>query len=112
MVKNINTELTYRVLLQIIAGDATENQDYSASVSPIATIDFPPNQLRLQVFGGNSAHDFEILHDGLPEGDETVVISSEPVNDPIPAYTRPQSRAVTTIFILDSTDSKKNKFQW
>ena len=107
MLKNIETELIYRIFFQIIATDATENQDYASALSPISVLDFPPTQKRLQVFGGNSDLFMEILPDGLPEGEESIEISSDPVNDPSPAYTRPQTLAVTTLFILDA-DSKKN----
>ena len=51
MIKNINTELTYRIFLQVIPGEAAQSQDYDTSVRPFAVLDFPPNQQRLQVFG-------------------------------------------------------------
>ena len=105
MVKNINTELTYRIFLQVIPGNAAQSQDYDTSVRPNAVLDFPPNQQRLQVFG--QLLSFEVLPDVLLEGEESVKISSEPVSTPGPAYTRPLTGAVTTIFILDDDDSKK-----
>ena len=49
-----------------------------------------------------------ILPDSLTEGEESIQISSDPVNNPPPAYTRPQTLAVTTLFVLDD-DSKKNQ---
>ena len=103
MVKNINTELTYRIFLQIIAEGTTPNLDYFTALNPSDVIYFFPNQQRLQVF--ENVLFFEILPDGLPESVETVEISSDPVNNPGPAYTRPQTGAVTTIFIVDN-DSK------
>ena len=107
MLKNIETELTYRIFFQIVATDATVKQDYESALTPFNVRDFPPNQQRLQVFGGESGLFMEILPDGLPEGEESIQISSDPVNMPPPAYTRPQTLAVTTLLILDN-DSKKN----
>ena len=101
MVKNINTELTYTILFQITAEDAIRNRDYMSSVDTFGVVlNFDSNQERLQVFGDNSLF-FEINPDSLPEGEETVEISSFPVQNPGPPYTRPQTGAVTTIFILD-----------
>ena len=105
MLKNIETELTYRIFFQIVAEDTTRNLDYESALSPFAILDFPSTQQRLQVFGGESDLFMRILPDGLPEGEETIQISSDPVNMPPPAYTRPQTLAVTTFFILDY-DSK------
>ena len=51
---------------------------------------------------------FEVLPDVLLEGEESVKISSEPVSTPGPAYTHPLIGAVTTLFIQDDDDSKKN----
>ena len=107
MLKNIETELTYRTFFQIVAGDATENQDYQTSLTPTSILDFPPSQQRLLVFGPESNAFMEIYPDSLPEGIKTIQISSDPVNNPAPAYTRPQTLSVTTLFILDN-DSKKN----
>ena len=67
--------------------------------------DFPANQQRLQVFDNTIV--FNILPDVTPEGEETVEISSEPVDNPLPAYSRPQTHTTITIIILDD-DSKKN----
>ena len=101
MLKNINTELTYTILFQITAENALRNRDYMSSVDTFGVVlTFDSNQERLQVFGDNSLF-FEINPDSLPEGEETVEISSFPVQDPGPPYTRPQTGAVTTIFILD-----------
>ena len=83
MVKNIETELTYGILLQRIAGTATRFLDYDTSVDPIYLIDFPPTSQRLQLFGGSSPLVFDIFADGNPEGKESVEISSEPVDDPL-----------------------------
>ena len=105
MLRNIETALTYRIRFQIVAEDATRNRDYESALSPIAILDFPPTQQRLQVFGGNSDLFMTILPDGLPEGEESIEIASDPVNMPPPAYTRPQTLALTTLFILDY-DSK------
>ena len=107
MLKNIETELTYRIFFQIVAADATRNLDYESALTPFAVLDFPPTLQRLQVFTPGSNIFMTILPDGFPEGEETIQISSDPVNDPAPAYTRPQTLAVTTLFILDD-DSKKN----
>ena len=107
MVKNIETELTYGILLQRIAGTATRFSDYVTSVDPSVTTDFPPTTQRLQLFGGSSPAIFEIFADNIPEGEESIEISSEPVDHPLPAYTRPQRGAVTTIFILDNDSKKK-----
>ena len=108
MVKNIDTELTYRILFLITAGDATNLRDYETSIDDFSgtLLDFSPNLQRLQVFEQSTF--FFILPDGLPEEEETVEISSEPIDDPGPAYTRPQTGAVTTIFILD--DDSKNTY--
>ena len=107
MVKNIKTELTYTILFQIIAGDATQNGDYDTSLTRTGSVrDFSPNQQRLQLFDRRFV--FEILPDALPEGEETVQISSEPVNHPPPAYTRPRRQAVTTMHILDDNSKKTN----
>ena len=108
MLKNIATELTYRIFFQIIAADATLNQDYSTVLTPFDTLDFPPTQQRLAVFGPNSTLNMEILPDSFPEGEESIQISSEPVANPQPSYTRPQTLAVTTLFILDDDSKKKN----
>ena len=107
MVKNIQTELTYWILFQTIAGSATLHQDYSSSVNPADVLEFPPTSQRLQLFGGSSPLRFEIFADGNPEGEESIEISSEPVSNPLPAYTPPQRAAVTTIFILDDDSKKK-----
>ena len=107
MVKNIETELTYKIFLQTIAGSATSYRDYLTSVNPFDTIDFPPTSQRLQVFGGSSPLVFEIFADGNPEGEESIEISSEPVDDPLSAYTHPLRGAVTTIFILDNDSKRK-----
>ena len=107
MVKNIETELTYRIFFQTIAATATQPRDYDTSVNPFDSLDFPPTSQRLQLFGGSSELFFEIFGDGNPEGEESVEISSEPVDDPLPAYTRPRRGAVTTIFILDMDSKKK-----
>ena len=104
MVKNIVTELTYRILFEIVTAEATRNQDYETTLAT-SLLDFPPNQQRFQLF--NTGFPFAILPDITQEGEETVEISSEPVDNPPPAYTRPQTRAVTTLFILDD-DSKNN----
>ena len=104
VVKNIETELTYRVLIEILATDATLNQDFSTTLT---SFDFPPTQQRLQVFGRTSDLFLEILSDGLIEGEELIQISSAPVDSLPPAYKRPQTFALTTLFILDA-DSKKN----
>ena len=106
VVKNIETELTYRISLQVIAGSATLNRDYDITVRPLATIDFPPTQRKLQVFGNLLL--FRILPDVFLEGEESVEISSEPVSSPGPTYVHPLAGASTTIFILDD-DSKDNK---
>ena len=103
MLKNIETELTYRVFFHVVATDASQIQDYESALP--AVLDFPPTQQRLQVFGGNSDIFIEIFSDGFPEGKESIQISSDPVNQPPPAYTRPQTLAVTMLFILDD-DSK------
>ena len=108
MLKNIETELTYRIFFHILAEDATRNQDYESALTPFAVLDFPSTQQRLQVFGGNSDLFMEVLPDGFPEGEELIQISSDPVNNPPPAYRRPQTRAVTTLFILDDDSKKKN----
>ena len=109
MVKNIRTELTYTVLFQVIAGDATQNRDYEISISDFGSVrEFPPNQQRLQLF--DRSFEFKISPDALPEDEETLQISSEPVNLPSPAYARPQRQAVTTIHILDD-NSKKTHFR-
>ena len=105
MLKNIDTELTYRIFFQIVTTDATENVDYATTLAPISVLDIPPSQQRLQVFGPESHNFMLILPDGLPEGKELIQISSDPVMEPPPAYTRPQTLAVTTLFILDY-DSK------
>ena len=107
MLKNIETELTYRIIFQILAADATRNLDYQTALAPTNVVDFPPSQQRLQVFNPESHIFMDILSDGLPEGEESIQISSDPVNNPSPAYTRPQTLAVTTLFILDD-DSKNN----
>ena len=109
LVKNTDTELVYTIFLQIIAGNATNHRDYETGIENSGTVlEFPPNQQRLQVFGESFI--FEILPDGLPEGEETVEISCDPLNNPGHAYTRPQTGAATTIFILDDADSKRNSF--
>ena len=108
MLKNIETELTYRIFFQIVAEDATRNLDYESNVSPNAVLDFPPNQQRLQVFDQDTDTFFQILPDSLPEVVESIQISSDPVNNPSPAYTHPQTLAVTTLFILDD-DSKQQE---
>ena len=106
MVKNIKTELTYTILFRIIAGDTT-HVDYDISLDGIGSIrDFPSSQQRLQLFDRSFV--FELLPDAIPEGEETLQISSEPVNHPPPAYTRPQRQAVTTIHILDDNSKKTN----
>ena len=108
MVKNINTELTYFLLLQIIAGNASDGPDYLTFIEHGGSVRvFPSNQRRLQVFDHRFV--FEIRPDGFPESIETVEISSDPLSNPGPAYTRPHTGAVTTIFILDD-DSKKNSY--
>ena len=107
MLKNIDTELTYRIFFQIVAEDATRNVDYESTLQPFSVLDVPPSQRRLQVFNPESRNFMRILPDGLPEGKETIQISSDPVNNPLPAYTRPQTLAITTLFILDD-DSKNN----
>ena len=108
MLKNIETELTYRIFFQTVATDATRNLDYQSTLP--AVLDFPPNQQRLQVFGGNSDLFMEIHPDSFIEGEESIQISSEPVDNPPPAYTRPQTLAVTTLFILDDDSKKFNLF--
>ena len=108
MLKNIETELTYRIFFQIVAEDATENRDYQSALPSV--LDFPPTQQRLPVFGPKSHIFMEIFSDGFPEGIETIQISSDPVNTPAPTYTRPQTLAVTTLFILDN-DSKEKLFK-
>ena len=105
MLKNIETELTYRVWFEIVAGDATRYQDYQSSLPYF--LDFPPTQQRLQVFSPDSAIYMEIIPYGFPEERESIQISSEPATWSPPAYTRPQTLAVTTLFILDD-DSKNN----
>ena len=107
MLKNIETELIYRIFFKIVAADATRSLDYESTLSPIALLDFLPTQQRLQVFGGESDLFMEILSDSLPEGEESIQLSSDPVSAPPPAYTRPQTLTVTTLFILDY-DSKNN----
>ena len=60
VLKNIETELTYRVSFQVAATDATLNQDFQTALTPFDILDFPPTQDRLQVFGGDSALFMEI----------------------------------------------------
>ena len=110
MLKNKETELTYRIFFQIVAEDTTRNLDYESALTPFAVLDFPPALQRLPVFTPDSSIFMRILPDGLPEGEETIQISSDPVSNPAPAYTRPQTHAVTTLFILDD-DSKKNNLR-
>ena len=107
MLKNIETELTYRISLQIhvVTGGATEDQDYDSALPSF--LDFPPTQQRLQVFGQDTNLSMQILPDDFSEGEESIEISSGPVTLPPPAYSRPQTLASTTLSILDD-DSKKN----
>ena len=107
MLKNIETELTYTISFQLILAreDATPNIDFQTTVTPFGILDFPPSQQRLQVFG--SQHFMEIFPDALPEGEESIHISSWPVDNPPPAYTRPQTGTDTILYILDN-DCKKN----
>ena len=105
MVKNIETELTYSISFKLLpTTDATRNLDFLA---PSDILDFPPTQQRLQVFGVATVLIMEILPDNFTEGVESIQISSDPVDNPPPSYTRPQTLAVTTLFILDA-DSKNN----
>ena len=112
LVKNRVTELTYAIFFEITAGDATKFLDYEEIVDR-ALLDFPPSKQRFQVFGdifrGDVDLDLEIYPDALPEGTETVEISVSPVSSPPPAYTRPSTGAVTTLYILDN-DSKNLVF--
>ena len=110
--KNRHTELTYRVLLQINQqkSQAVPNRDFETSISQGGSvISFSPNNERRQIFNENFI--LLIFNDALPEGNETLHISSHPVDNPGPAYQLPVNLSTTTIIIVDDS-SKINYYSY
>ena len=108
LVKNIETELTYDVLIRIRRPENQPelNRDYSTNIEEFGSILLVfPNEHRIPVFGSSLL--FSILPDGIPEGNEVLRISSSPVNDPGPAYRRPSNGNNANLIIMDDNDSKK-----